>query len=117
MPQHPLLFFPEPTDADRRRLPGGGGGIRKPSAAEQRQRLDAKFSQIAQSFQTIQTTVQGLEPEQVLVLETIGERVEGLAKAAAQIPGMEWLAEMELEDAAPDGGFENERDPEKPLPC
>jgi len=117
MPGYPLLFFPEPTDAERRRLPGGGGRIRKPTAAEQRQRLDAKFQQIAQSLQRIQTTVQGLEPEQVLVLETIGDHAQGLAKAAAQIPGMEWLAEMDLEDVAPEVGFENETTPGSSLPC
>lgn len=117
MPQHPLLFFPEPTPAERSRPPGGGGGMRKPSAAQQRQRLDARFQQIAQSFQSIQPSVQGLEPEQVLVLETIGEHVAGLAKAAAQIPGMEWLAEMDLEDVAPQAGFESEKDSEKHLPC
>jgi hypothetical protein len=117
MPQHPLLFFPEPTEAKRHKLPGGGGAIRKPSAAQQWQRLDARFQQIAQSFQSIQPTVQGLDPEQVLVLETIGEYVEGFAKAAAQIPGMEWLAEMDLEDIAPQAGFESEKEPDKELPC
>lgn len=119
MPQHPLLFFPEPAEAARRRPSGGGRGVRKPSAAEQRQRLDAKFREIAQSFQSIQPTVQGLEPEQVLVLETIGERVDGLAKAAAQIPGMEWLAEMDVEDVEPQAGFEweKQKDKDKPLPC
>jgi hypothetical protein len=117
MPEYPLLFFPEPTDAERRKLPGGGGRIRKPSAAEQRQRLDTKFRQIAQSLQGIQPTVQGLEPEQVLVLETIGEHVQGLAKAAAQIPGMEWLAEMDVGDVTPEAGFENETKPESPLSC
>lgn len=116
MPQHPLLFFPEPAEAERRRPPGGGGPVRKPSAVEQRRRLEAKFRQIAQSFQSIQPTVQGLEPEQVLVLETIGDRVQGLAKAAAQIPGMEWLAEMDLEDVAAQAGFQSEKEPEKPLP-
>ncbi|MFV1967514.1 MAG: S8 family peptidase [Pirellulaceae bacterium] len=117
MPQHPLLFFPEPTEAERRRPPGGGGGVRKPSAAQQRQRLDTRFQQIAQSLQSIQPTVQGLEPEQVLVLETIGEHVPGLAKAAARFPGMEWLAEMDLEDVAPQAGFESDREPDKELPC
>lgn len=117
MPQHPLLLFPEPTEAKRRKLGSGGGGVRKPSAAQQRQRLDAQFQQIAQSLQSIQPTVQGLEPEQVLVLETVGEHVEGLAKAAALIPGMEWLAEMDLEDVAPQAGFESEKEPSKELTC
>jgi len=53
----------------------------------------------------------------VLVLETIGEHVEGLAKAAALIPGMEWLAEIDLEDIAPQAGFESKKEPDKELPC
>ncbi len=117
MPQDPLLFFPEPTEAERRKLPSGRGRVSKPSAAQQRQRLDAKFQQIAQGLQGIQATVQGLEPEQVLVLETIGDHVENLAKAAAQIPGMEWLAEMDLADAAAHDGFEVDGEPDKPLAC
>ena len=116
MPQHPLLFFPVPVGAQRRKLAGGGSRVHKPSAAEQQRRLDANFRQIAESFQSIQLTVQGLEPEQVLVLETIGEHVQGLAKAAAQIPGMEWLAEMDVDDAPPEAGFEDEEHPEKQLP-
>ena len=64
---------------------------------------------LPKSFRSIQSTVQGLEPEQVLVLETIGEHVQGLgAKAASQIPGMEWLAEMDVEDIAPEAGFEDD---------
>jgi hypothetical protein len=119
MPQNPLLFFPEPALSGPPRRGGGGGKFRKPSPAEQRQRLDAKFREIAESFQSVSATVQGLEPEQVLVMEIIGDQVEGLAKAAAQIPGMEWLAEMELDDVAPQAGFEREKeqDKEKPLPC
>jgi len=89
MPERPLLIFPEPTVEDRRRPPGGGGPLFKPSAAQQRKRLDAKFRSIAQSFQSLQTTTEGVEPEQVIVLETIGTSVDGLAGAAEQVPGAE----------------------------
>lgn len=117
MPEHPLLLFPEPTEAERSRPGGGGARIRKPSAAEQRARLDEKFRQIAQSFQRVQATVQGIEPEQVLVLETIGEHVTGLAEAVRQIPGMEWLAEMDLDDVIPEGGFADEDNQGRELAC
>lgn len=117
MPQHPLLFFPAPSSfaltSKQRRVPG----IQRPSASEQHQRLDAQFRQIAGSFRAIQSTVQGLEPEQVIVLETIGTRVKGLAKATAQIPGMECLGEMELDDVVPQAGFQRDDKPEKDLPC
>jgi len=89
----------------------------KPSAADQKAQLEAKFRSIADSFQHIQATVQGIEPEQVIVLETIGETVDGLAQAAAKVPGLEWLAELDLEDAEPVGGFQDAKDPLKNLSC
>lgn len=117
MPEYPLLFLPQPAEVQPSPRFGRGGAIGKPSATQQRHRLDAKFREIAESFQSIQSTVRGVEPEQVLVLETIGDRVEGLAKAAAQIPGMEWLAEMDRDDLPAQAGFGDEKDPERLLPC
>ena len=54
---------------------------------------------------------------EVIVLETIGESVEGFAKAAAQVPGLEWLAEMDLEDVEPADGFADAEKEDKKLPC
>lgn len=117
MAELPLLFFPPPTEVARRKLGGGGASFSKPSAAQQRKRLNAQFREIAESLHSLQDSALGLEPEQVLVLETIGETVEGLAKAAEQIPGLEWLAEMDLDDVEPFGGFKDEEAPDKPLTC
>jgi hypothetical protein len=117
MAERPLLIFPQPTDDNRRRPAGGGGAMIRPSAADQKARLDAKFRSIADSFQHVQATVQGIEPEQVLVLETIGETVDGLSNAAAKVPGLEWLAEFDLDDAEPVGGFRDAKDPLKKLTC
>ena len=58
-----------------------------------------------------------MEPEQVIVLETIGDSIEEFAKAAAQVPGLEWLAEMDLEDADPADGFSDPEKADKKLPC
>jgi hypothetical protein len=115
--QRPLLIFPEPSTSPPPRRGGGGGRLARPSAAEQRRRLNARFQTILNSLQNVQTTVQGLEPEQVIVLETIGESVEGLTQAAQQVPGLEWLAEMDLGDVDPDFGFRDEASPEQKLPC
>ncbi len=115
--QRPLLIFPEPSTSLPPRRGGGGGRLTRPSAAEQRRRLNAKFQTILNSLQSVQTNVQGLEPEQVIVLETIGESVEGLTRAAQQVPGLEWLAELDLEDVDPDFGFGDEASPDKKLPC
>ena len=56
----------------------------------------------------------GLLPEQVLVLETIGS-IDNFIRAVEQIPGLEWLAEYELDDITPEYGFEDEKNPDKQL--
>ena len=117
MAEHPLLFFPKAVAEPPSRRGGGGKSVKTPSAAEQQARLDDRFRQIAQSFQDLQASVQGMEPEQVIVLETIGDSIEEFAKAAAQVPGLEWLAEMDLEDADPADGFSDPEKEDKKLPC
>ena len=116
MAEQPFLFFPRPALAKRAKLGSGGGKFQKPIPAQQRQRLEAKFQQIADSFQDVQATVAGIEPEQVVILETVAASIDNVAKAAAEIPGLEWLAERELEEVAPDFGFQNEDEPAARLP-
>ncbi|QEH35002.1 Subtilase family protein [Aquisphaera giovannonii] len=117
MAVHPLLFFPPPAVQPPAKRGGGGGKIKTPTPEEQRARLDAKFRHIAKSFAGAQTTSQGLEPEQVVVFETLGISVDGLAKAAAAVPGLEWLSEIDLEDVAPGEGFEDAKEPAAALSC
>ena len=115
MAVHPLLFFPPPVTQPPARRGGGGGKVKTPLPEEQRARLDAKFKHIANSFVGVQTTVQGFEPEQVIVFETLGIAVDDLAKAASKIPGLEWLSEIELDEADPGEGFEDEEHPDEKL--
>ncbi|MCI0464437.1 MAG: hypothetical protein L0Z62_46485 [Gemmataceae bacterium] len=115
MAELPLLFFPKASTELPARRGGGSSPITKPSAAEQHARLDKKFRTIAKSFQDLKSSVEGLEPEQVIVLETIGS-VEGFAKAASKIAGLEWLTELELEEGDPGDGFKDTKDPTKKLP-
>src|SRR5271167_2611514 len=105
MASRPYILFPRPATTTARRLGGGGAEIRKPTAEQQRQRLEQRFQDIARSFVDLQPAVAGAEPEQVIVLETIAKSVDGVAKAAARIPGLEWLAERDLEDSDPADGF------------
>jgi hypothetical protein len=115
MAELPLLFFPRASTeapADRGR---GGSNFKKPSPAEQKARLDEKFRTIAESFKDLTASVEGLEPEQVIVIETFGA-VKDLAKAASKIPGLEWLTELELEEGDPGEGFEDKKDATKKLP-
>lgn len=98
MAELPLLFFPKATTESPAIRGGGGAKINKPSAAEQKARLDQKFQTIANSFKDLKASADGLEPEQVVVLETIGT-IEGFAQAASQIPGLEWLTELSSKSA------------------
>jgi hypothetical protein len=117
MADQPFLVFPRViATAERTKLGGGGGKFKKPTPAQQRARLEQRFHQIANSFQGLQATIEGAEPEQVIVLETLTSRVDDVAKAAARIPGLEWLAEIDLEDGVPDHGFSDIKDPTKVVP-
>jgi hypothetical protein len=69
MAELPLLFFPKASTGSPANRGGGGPKITKPSAAEQKARLDEKFRTIAESFQDLKASVDGLEPEQVIVLD------------------------------------------------
>lgn len=51
----------------------------------------------------IQSGAEGVEPESVLVLETVG-RVDDFRAAVQRVPGLEWLMEEDF-DAAPDEEF------------
>src|SRR5712692_5672637 len=108
----PFLLFPRPLRTTRGVPPGGGRIFTKPTPAQQQARLQTKFDQIVQSFQELQATVAGIDPEQVIVLETLTASVENVARAAAQIPGLEWLAEKELDEVPPEFGFGDQADPQ-----
>lgn len=114
MADQPFLFFPRPTTAKRAKLGGGGGSFRAPTPAQQLQRLDSKFQQIADSFQDVQATVVGIEPEQVVILETLTASIDDVAKAAAKIPRLEWLAERQLDEVEPEFGFQDAEDRYRP---
>ena len=91
MSQLPLLFFPQAAIEAPAKRGGGGSPLIKPTAAEQNARHDKKFQDIAESFEDLSSSIEGMDPEQVIVLETTGEAVDDLAKAAAQVPGLEWF--------------------------
>ena len=119
MAEHPLLIFPEPEHAERAK--GNyhpGSTIRFPSAQTQDQRLTPQFQRLQQAMEQRRLALQddpiGTQPEQVLVLETVGS-IQNFAKAVKWIKGLEWLSELEIDDISPDYGFEYEENPEKSL--
>ena len=114
----PLLVFPDPVPADRARRFGGGGKVRVPDPARQALRLAPQFQRLQEAMEkrrvALQDNPHGLVPEQVLVLETIGT-IGSFVRAVEKIPGLEWLAEYELDDIGPAHGFEDKTNPDKPL--
>lgn len=118
MAEHLLLIFPEPSLAERARRSGGGGKVRLPSAQRQAGRLAPQFNRLQQAMDRQRLVLQGnslgLQPEQALVLETIGP-IENFVNAVKKIHGLEWLGEFELDDIAPAYGFEDKKDPGKQL--
>ena len=118
MAEHPLLIFPEPSLAERARRGGGGGKVRLPSAQRQGGRLAPQFNRLQQAMDRQRLALQGnslgLQPEQALVLETIGP-IQNFINAVKKIHGLEWLGEFEIDDIAPEHGFKDEKDPDKQL--
>lgn len=118
MAEYPLLIFPEPARAERAKRGGGGRKIRIPDARRQTERLVPQFQRLQQAMDrqrlALQNNSLGLQPEQALVLETIGS-VDRFINAIKKVPGLEWLGEFDLDEIAPEHGFEDEKDPQKQL--
>lgn len=114
MPERPLLLFPQPEVASRSKPKSFGGNINSPSHERQSARLTPIFNQLQSAFIEIQPTAVGVDPEQVLVIETIGG-VENFANAVKRIEGFEWMGELEEEEIVPDEDFFDEDNPEKKL--
>ncbi len=119
MPERPLLIFPQPTQAERRSLPPSiPKGPRRPSPAEQRERLERKFTELEQAFNRRQAELRGdpagAEVEQVLVLQTVG-RIDDFVRALKGLEGLEWMGDLDTEGIIPDEQFYWEEDAQKTL--
>ncbi len=110
MADRPLLVFP----IARRVAPPPGRQIiikkpHVPERARQVERLIPQLTAFQEDFQrysaTIQGSVQGLEPESVLVVEIAGN-VEDFRQAVEATDGLEWLGEWDSEGAADDEFYE-----------
>lgn len=118
MEERPLLFFPTPDTASRSDLPRGGASVSRASAGKQWNKLEPRFQQLQDAFNEqrvhLQQTAAGIEPEQVLVIETIGS-IQDFANAVKKVPGMEWMGQVESDSVAPDEDFYDKQDPDKKL--
>ena len=118
MIENPLLIFPVPDVSSRSNLRGGGGNVHFPSHQKQGKRLIPKFENLQRVFnerraEILQTAV-GTDPEQVIVIETIGS-IEDFAKAVKRIEDLEWMGELEIDEIVPDEDFFDKKRAEKEL--
>lgn len=109
MKHYPLLSFPSKAISKRsKKSSSGGDKFKTPSPAMQDIRLSPKFQELHDALQAkrieVQESTDGIDPEQVLVFETIGS-VEDFSKAVSNIEGFEWLGEFDLNDIIPDDNF------------
>ncbi|HCO94819.1 MAG TPA: exopolyphosphatase [Phycisphaerales bacterium] len=104
MADKPLLIFPNPTASPRPKKESrfGSPNYHFPSLDRQKDRLTTQFQSMHQSFVT--DTEAGIEPEYVLVMETIG-KIEDFSRAVRAIDGLEWLAEIDKDEIEPDEDF------------
>lgn len=105
MADKPILIFPAATVAERQRAGGGAPApAPRPSKDSQGRRLAARFQALETEFGTVQVAPDGVDPEQVIVLETIGS-VADFQNVVRRIAGMEWLGDFDAEVEAADPGF------------
>ncbi len=118
MPDRPLLLFPTPKIADRSRRSSFPGHVHRPDYARQTQRLSPIFTRLQTAFNErraeIQQTAAGADPEQMLVIETIGN-VENFANAVKRIEGLEWMGEIAADEISPDEDFYDESNQDRQL--
>jgi len=111
MPDRPLIVLPSPATASRGQLPGGGGSSHVPSRSRQGQRIGPKFDTLRVYFEQrtaeLRSSAAGQIPEEVIVFETV-DSVANFLNAARLVPGLDFLAEWDVEDIAPDDDFYNE---------
>ncbi|GAB6139655.1 hypothetical protein JCM14076_03840 [Methylosoma difficile] len=107
MAELPLLIFPQAKVVPP---PIARFGISKPhmpSKNRQVSRLTTQFNELERLFladkAVLVDTIAGMEPEMVLVIETVGH-IEDFQRAIANTPGLEWLAEWD-DEFEPDDDF------------
>ena len=118
MAEYPLLVFPRPARAERAKLPSAVRKFGLPSAQQQAGRIDPLFVRLQSAMDrqrlALHNNALGIQPEQVLVLETIGP-IQNFLNAVKKVPGLEWMGDFDGVDIAPGDGFQDDKDPAKQL--
>lgn len=104
----PLLMFPQArTIPPPKGRPIVIGQPHVPGHGKQVERLDAQLTTLQQDFErykaSVSSSVAGLEPETVLVIEIAGSVNE--FRQAVEAIGLEWMGEWDIDDIPPDEDF------------
>jgi hypothetical protein len=103
LPQYPLLRLDAPNPGERQRRKAGFGSSRQFTPAEQAGRIPGqRLQRLAQAFAEgrdpleLRADAAGLAPERLLVFELTSD-VQNFARAAAQVPGLEFVGAEEFD--------------------
>lgn len=112
MPERPLLRLPDPNDISAPPGHGGGSELRLPPRQRQKDKFGPTFGRLRTTLNNgveLRSDPTSLAPERVIVFEYAGTIVN-LQKAAAHIPGLEFIGEYESDfDADEDFAVVDER--------
>ena len=103
---YPILVFPKKEEVERTKRKMMVPKPHYPSVDTISKRIEPKFDKLQEALDNrmhLQQGAEGLNPEDVLVLETAG-RVEDFYKAVQRVEGLEWLIEEDFE-GEPDEDF------------
>lgn len=107
MPEKPILIFPEKstTTREKKKMGFGSPSYHFPEFRTQKDRLTPQFQAMQASF--IVDIPGGLNPEYVIVIETVG-KLDEFQRAIRYVPGLEWLVEIDKDEIEPDLNFHQE---------
>ena len=91
----PVLIFPRPEPVAKPPRPSFGGVVPEPTDHQkQGERIEQQFEKVRAAFVSEEVG----DVERVLVLETSSQKIAGLQQAAQEIKGLEWLAELDVDE-------------------
>lgn len=107
-PPRPLLVFQPAEPRDWKGSPSGREKLHTPPPASQAGRHGPKLRELVDALASeraaLQASVPTAEPEHVIVFE-VAQSVERFVNAVSKIDGMEFLADIDEDDVAPDEDF------------
>jgi hypothetical protein len=108
MSEYPLLLFAQPQSTSKRSIKAFPPKLNFPKGRRQVDKFTPKFEALEKAFESrkaeLNQSLAGIEPEQVLVLETVGS-IADFYKAVEKIEGLEWLVSQDEDELQADEDF------------